>query len=418
MTNARTPTAHASTHVTGGSDIIAPASSSAAGLLKQLSGNTTDFVDGSNACQNLVTAIQPTIWSVRLLSLQTLGNPNFEITQRDVGIVQNSAANNVWLCDRWQLGKVGAGTINIQNQSNTGIVVPGTSYRITGRQAAFTLATPLATLAAGDYMYLQQSIEGSSYRELASDVTSISLLVQSTVANQKFSVAIRSADVTKSLVKLCTIPTANIPVLITLPNIPVAPSSFITTPGVNGYTLAIVLSCGTTLTAPAADTFQNGNFLGAPGMTNWSGSATNSNFYIYAVQHEPGPVCSTLMDLPFGQNLDGPMGCQRYYTKSYPYGSAPGTASIQNGLLSTIHLASQSPMLPIPFKKILAKAPTITAYAFDGTINAVRDVTGAVNKTVTAPIFLGEAGFSGFTVTSPNAANWQSQFHYTADTGW
>jgi microcystin-dependent protein len=51
------PIAHASTHVTGGTDVIVPASASTAGLLKQLSGNTTDFVDGTNACQNLKTAI-------------------------------------------------------------------------------------------------------------------------------------------------------------------------------------------------------------------------------------------------------------------------------------------------------------------------------------------------------------------------
>ena len=48
-----TPTAHASTHVTGGSDIIALATSSSRGLLAQLSGVSTDYVGGDNACHAL-----------------------------------------------------------------------------------------------------------------------------------------------------------------------------------------------------------------------------------------------------------------------------------------------------------------------------------------------------------------------------
>jgi microcystin-dependent protein len=88
LTNARSPTAHASTHNLGGTDVIAPdwsqvankpatfapsgheashvtgtdqipsASASARGLLAQLSGNTTDYVGGDNACHPL-SAVLP-----------------------------------------------------------------------------------------------------------------------------------------------------------------------------------------------------------------------------------------------------------------------------------------------------------------------------------------------------------------------
>jgi microcystin-dependent protein len=51
------PTAHASSHVTGGADVIALATSSARGLLTQVSGNTTDFIDGTNNSRNLLTAL-------------------------------------------------------------------------------------------------------------------------------------------------------------------------------------------------------------------------------------------------------------------------------------------------------------------------------------------------------------------------
>jgi hypothetical protein len=56
LTNARTPTAHETTHVTG-SDQIPSASSSARGLLTQLTGNATDYVGGDNSCHNVVGAV-------------------------------------------------------------------------------------------------------------------------------------------------------------------------------------------------------------------------------------------------------------------------------------------------------------------------------------------------------------------------
>src|SRR5258708_39852891 len=48
------------------------------GLLRRVSGLTTDFIDGSNHCQ----ALQPVIWSARLRSFNTVGNPTFEVDQR------------------------------------------------------------------------------------------------------------------------------------------------------------------------------------------------------------------------------------------------------------------------------------------------------------------------------------------------
>jgi hypothetical protein len=52
LTNARTPTAHEASHVTG-SDQIPNASASTRGLLNQTSGNVTDYVGGDNACHAL-----------------------------------------------------------------------------------------------------------------------------------------------------------------------------------------------------------------------------------------------------------------------------------------------------------------------------------------------------------------------------
>src|SRR6201988_2244274 len=55
LTNARTPTAHRFSHVTG-ADQIPLASVSTKGLLAQLSGNATDYLGGDNACHALPSA--------------------------------------------------------------------------------------------------------------------------------------------------------------------------------------------------------------------------------------------------------------------------------------------------------------------------------------------------------------------------
>ena len=61
------------------------ASSSANGYLLKTSGLTTDFLDGSNHFQDLATALRPVIWNYRSRSFNALGNPTFEIDQRNVG---------------------------------------------------------------------------------------------------------------------------------------------------------------------------------------------------------------------------------------------------------------------------------------------------------------------------------------------
>jgi hypothetical protein len=51
------PIAHASTHITGGSDVIALATTTAAGLTGALSGKVTDYKAGDGTWQNLSTAV-------------------------------------------------------------------------------------------------------------------------------------------------------------------------------------------------------------------------------------------------------------------------------------------------------------------------------------------------------------------------
>jgi hypothetical protein len=72
----------------------------------------------------------------------------------------------------------------------------------------------------------------------------------------------------------------------------------------------------------------------------------------------------------------------------------------------------------VPFKKSMAKTPTLTAYSTSPAINAVRDSTSAVDRAVSS--FFGTAtnGFSGVTTSTATVGAARIDFHYTADTGW
>jgi hypothetical protein len=416
------PSAHASSHVTGGADVIALATSSARGLLTQVSGNTTDFVDGTNACQNLVTAVTPTIWSQRLRSYNAIGNPNFEVDQRNVGTQMVNPASGSLVIDRWAITKIGTMAVNTQQSpANVGGDIPGTNFRITSKYLAVTLTTQQTTLGAGDALFINQLIEGPNFRELIDDVSSVSVMVASTVAGLKFSVALRDPPTaTKSLVKLCTISAANTWQLIPLANLPVFPAgNFSIVPGNACYQLCITLASGTTFTAPAADTWQNGAFVAAPGMSNFAASPVNAIFQIAVVQHEPGSQCTQLMDVPFSQNY---YQCLRYFAKSYSYNVKPGTVDTNGAILVPPNpiVSFGAVYVGARFPNVMAKTPTVSSWSpATGGGGLIRDMPNNVDRTVTSTIQPNDSGFAGFNFSGvASTANPYYQFHYTADTGW
>jgi hypothetical protein len=391
------------------------------GLLRQVSNAATDYVDGTNHCQNLVTAIQPTIWSVRLRSFNALGNPNFEVDQRTCGTgVGYGVGGTAPFCmDRWQASKVGATGTATAVQTLGATNVPGTSFAIGGWFLRTTVTATQASLAAGDLLWLNQNIEGPLLRELINDVHSVSILCRSSVANLKFGLALRDGGATRSLLKLCSLGAANTWTLITLPNIPIwaAGGGWTFASGQVGYQLSITLAAGTTYTAAANDTWQSANVLGAVGQSNFLANAS-ATFDIAFVQHEPGSQCSTLIDCPFTQNYDD---CLRYYTKSYPYGVAPGTATYAGNILFINPTSSTQIYCNMPFKRTMAKTPpTITFYSTaTGTANTIRNVsTGADISAGTGGLYPGDAACGGLAVTVAPAAGSALNWHYTADTGW
>ena len=398
---------------------IPPADSTQSGLLNQLSGSSGDFVDGTNHCQPLATAVPPVIWSARLRSFNAVGNPTFEVDQRNAGLGISAAPNGAWFCDRWQLYKVGtmAATIIRGNQSAVPVAIPGTNFLITSNSIAVNITTQEASLAAGDLYSIGTNIEGSQMRELINDVHSLQLLVTCSVLPATFGVTIRDSTNSRSLTKLCTI-TQNW-TLITLPNLPVFASGggWSIVPGTVGYQIFITLAAGATFTTPANNVWQNGNFLGAVGQDNFFAKATGTVFYVGFVQHEPGPLCTTPIDKPFTANLSE---CERYFQKTYDYATAIATLT-GNGQVGGTNVGTAVQIRPgIQFRLRMAKVPTVTIYPAQTSTaaNTANNLTTGTVLAVTAPVGnVGETGYAPNASAAPAATStWQ--FHHVADTGW
>jgi hypothetical protein len=397
----------------------------APGGAQGIGGPTVVSTDSGNIAtlgtDNRILVPQSSLWSMRLRSYNSVQNCNFEVDQRNIGnLISVPAGGTTILCDRWAHNKPPSATLVASIQRVTqNIYLPGTSFLISQGMWRDTLTTQQASLGATDVLQIFQTVEGPQFRELAGDVTSISLLVRSSVANLKFSVALSDPTFGQSLVKLATIPSANTWTLLQFPNIPqMSGGSFAASPGSAGYVIKIGLAVGSTYIAPAADTWQSGNFIGAPGMSNFAAQAVNSTFDIAFCQHEPGSQCTTLIDCPFSGPNGNLESCQRYFIKSYSYGVKPGTADI-NGRVWTQVSASSNCYAHVPFKRTMAKVPTITGYSPPtGAVNNVRDENAGLDRTISAALAIGDSDFGGFNLGSVNGAGTNYSFHYIADTGW
>src|SRR5258705_3497356 len=370
---------------------------------------------------NHILVPQSQIWSVRLRSWNSIGNPTMECDQKNVG---NSIATgvNTPCIDRWTV--TGAGTWGVSSQQKPAVgselVVPGPNSAISRSFLRLTLTTAQATLGATDSMYLYQALEGPRFRELQYDVHSLQLLVRSSVSGLKFGLSLQDPTASRSLAKLCTITSNNVWQLIPLPNLPIFSSAgtFTSAPGAVGYYLYITLAAGTSKTAAANDTWQNANVVGALGQDSFVSKATSSTVDLAFLQHEPGALCTTPIDCPFEQNYDD---CLRYYQKTYNYGVAAGAVTTV-GAINGPALPNGSPILHTPFKRNLARTPTVLiSYSpVTGTANAVRDSYRAVDAGPTTWVGMGETapGYPSLPGGSVNSAQAIYAWHYIADTGW
>lgn len=352
----------------------------------------------------------------------SIGNCSFEVDQWWCGTlgVTGAYGGAFRMTDRWFGGIQGnTGDVTYQ-QMAANVLIPSTTAAITGKFLQIKVSAQQATMRAGDYLYLQQAVEGSALRELIGGVHSISILARSSVANLKFGITLQDTSAsTHALTKLATLGAANTWTVLTFPNIPIwqASGTWNATPGTVGYYFLICLAAGTTYTAPANNAWATTPAFGAVGQDNFLSKAVGSTLDLAFIQHEPGAVCNQFQDVSFEKNLDS---CLRFFQKSYEYEVLPGTGGGLGGYLSAV-VPSSPVSYAIPgatFQKPMAKDPAIVIYNHStGAYGLVRNNTAGNDAAVNAaPASQKGILYLSFS-TAQAAGNWMI-FHYTADTGW
>lgn len=394
------------------------ASTAGPGLLTQVSGLTTDYVGGDNACHDIGGAIKTYAPIVR--SYNAVGNPNFEVDARTVGV---GSTGTTFALDRWYPWIAGPAGKWAQVAAPGGVLVSGTNFAISGAFLRFTLTTAKATLAAGDLLGIYETIEGARFRELIGGPTSGLLVVRSSVAGMTVTLSLRDPANAWSIVQILTLSNANVWTPLSFPNFPVwsASGNFSLSPGVAGYVLGIAIGCGSQYTAGATNVWQSGNFVAAPGQTNFGANPVNSTFDLAYVGHEPGSVSNGVLDLDFPTNL---WSCGRYFQKSYPYATPAGSTSLSGQQHSFCLTVGASAVLRpnIVFNPPMAKAPTVTFYNNQsGAANGVyvdyigaATISGSVNATEKSVGY----GTLSASMSGSSGNLWTALVEWVADTGW
>lgn len=246
-----------------------------------------------------------------------VNNPVMNIWQRNTSF--SSIANATFSADRWNYQKVGAAIHTISRQTD----VP------TAAQAGFklnyslqaNLTTADTAIAAGDFVFINQPIEGYNWQFLAQNPCVLSFWVKAGITGT-YCVALRNAGSDRSYVGTYTISAANVWEKKTVTY--VASPSAGTWDYINGVgaRLIFTLAAGTTFQTTAG-AWQTGNFFATSGQVNGVNTGAG-NFLLTGVQLEPGTASTNLEFINFEADL---AQCQRYYEKSYDYIEFPGNTT-------------------------------------------------------------------------------------------
>lgn len=277
-------------------------------------------------------------------------NGGFAINQRFAGTAVTSVGDG-YKTDRWAVFTFGPGAFSIQ--------------RVIGAETPFAarmlVTTAAPSPAAGDYFLLSHTMEGNAIADMRFGLPQASAFtfacdLYCNIAGT-FPIAFRNGGGPQlSYIATVTIPAATwTPIRITVPG----PTSGTWNSDNNiGLTVMLSLFVGSTLHAPAANSWQTGNFFGVAGCTNLM-SAAGQEMYIRSARLYPGSIDYGPCQRLYADEL---RLCQRYYEKSYDVGTVPGTATSVGSMLTVYPVANQNFYGTIYFKVTKRSVPTVTFY--------------------------------------------------------
>jgi len=238
-------------------------------------------------------------------------NGGMEVNQPGVPLTNATG----YICDGWRIGFAGGmgftGTVD-----NGGGTVFYTPYRL-----IVTITPAQVSLGAGDYLQVIHRIEGfRTLRMRWGTANAQPLTIGFWTAHARpglYSVGVQNSGATRSYVTTYTqnaAATAQYNV-VTIPGDTAGAWAIDNTLGIQ---LMFSMGCGTTFTAPAANAWQAGNYIAAPGQVN-AVAATTDAFRLTGVVVLPGSQAPTaaqspMIMRPYDQEL---VTCQRYWQPSW-----------------------------------------------------------------------------------------------------
>lgn len=298
-----------------------------------------------------------------------LYNTSFEIWQSGTSLTD--AASAAVLTDGWCYYRSGAGRGTIAQETS---VVPTVANvgSLVRASLGFTVTTADNSIAAGDYYIIRHAIEGYYAQSIVQRTFTLSFWVRAAVTGT-YCVRFTNSGTDRSYVSEYTISSANTWEFKTI-TVTASPTA-----GTWDYTNGVGLEVSWTLAAGStyqttADAWASGNYLATANQANLM--ATNANtFYLAAPKITPGPVASRWVALPYERELTR---CQRYYEKSYPVDTSPGTTFTVSSTFG-VYPAGPATNLNtnVSFKVTKRATPTVTQYDAAGTSGAISYYDGA-----------------------------------------
>jgi hypothetical protein len=231
-----------------------------------------------------------------------LRNAHFTVAQRAATFAGLTTSAGTYTVDGWRYFAAGTSAVGTVTQNADS---PGSDILYSLR---YTVTTADAAIAAGDYVALDQPIEGYLVRDLIGKPIAISFWVRSAKTGTH-GIYLRNSGSDRTYLSTYTIVAVDTweKKTILVPDGLITAGTWNWTTG-TGVILGFVLACGSTFQGAATDSWQTGNYVGASGQVNCLDTIGNI-FGIAGPQMERGSAPTSLEVRDYASEL---AHCQRY----------------------------------------------------------------------------------------------------------
>lgn len=375
----------------------------------------TDFVkDGATAMENIAERVDDVLFA-QVANRNLLYNGAMQIAQRSSVAITGITSTGYYTVDRWSFLLLTLGT---WTQTPDTDVPTGQGFRTSLKM---TCTTADASPAAGDYAVIRQILEGQDLQAIRKGTASARTLTLSfwVKANKtgNYTVQLFDTDNSRSVSARYTINSLNTWEYKTI-TIPADTTGAFNND--NGASLEVRwwLGAGSNFTSGTLATtwgaIVDANV--AVGQVNLA-DTVNNYINITGVSLTIGSAQVPFQFKSFGEEL---VECQRYYEKSYLYGTRPGTATF-NALITMAYSSAAGTsgelgghVMMNTYKRI---PPNVTWYDHDGNINKCTRLQAGVANWPNQSVVNGSIGehYLGIASVSGAAGTCAIQVHFVAE---